>query len=134
LGAVISLEGAGMRILVVDDSKATRTIMKGMLDSAEVVEASNGSEAIDRLREEERLDLVMIDWNMPGMTGLELVQAVREQAQYDDVRLMMVTSETDSRNVLRALQAGVDEYIMKPFTKQDLMQKIELLGLTSSDG
>ena len=73
---------------------------------------------------------MLIDWNMPGLNGLELVQAVRANPAWSEVRLIMITSENDIERVQKALEAGADEYIMKPFTKDMIQEKLTLLGIT----
>jgi two-component system, chemotaxis family, chemotaxis protein CheY len=120
-----------MRAIVVDDSKAMRRILTGALKTHgfEVLEASTGKEAIERLRETGSLDLALIDWNMPEMTGIELVELVRADTGFAGMRLMMVTTETEPEQVERALVAGADEYLMKPFTVETLELKLQTLGL-----
>lgn len=121
-----------MRALVIDDSRATRAIIGKILKEIgfEVHEAGNGREALDRLEAIDGFDLVMVDWNLPVMDGLEFVQRVRAQRVYDDVRLMMVTAETEREQVARALAAGANEYVMKPFSKDILVAKLNLLDVT----
>ena len=123
-----------MRALVIDDSKAVRTIIREILKGFgfDVVEAANGREALDRLREIEHADLALVDWNMPEMNGLEFVQAVRAESIYDDMPMMMVTTESDMKNMIMALESGANEYVMKPFTRDVLREKIELLGINLS--
>ena len=123
-----------MRALVIDDSRAVRSIIRGILKGFgfEVVEAANGREALDRLREIDHADLALVDWNMPVMNGLEFVQAVRADSAYDDMPLMMVTTESGMPNMILALANGANEYVMKPFTRDVLREKIELLEITLS--
>ncbi len=123
-----------MRALVIDDSRATRSIIREILKGFgfDVVEAANGREALDRLREVGRVDLALVDWNMPVMNGLEFVQAVRAESAYDAMPLMMVTTESDMTNMILALESGANEYVMKPFTRDVLREKIELLGINLS--
>jgi two-component system chemotaxis response regulator CheY len=120
-----------MRALVIDDSRAMRLIIGKILRDIEidVVEAGNGREGLERMIENPDLDLVLVDWNMPEMNGLEYIQAVRSQRDYDFVRIMMVTSETEQEQVLRALNAGANEYLMKPFTKEVLIAKLSLMDV-----
>jgi two-component system chemotaxis response regulator CheY len=117
-----------MRALVIDDSRAVRLFIRGILAElgVEVVEAGNGREGLDRLADTPA-DLVLVDWNMPVMDGLEFITAVRGRREYDSVRLMMVTTETESEQVARAMAAGANEYLMKPFTKEVLIAKLTLL-------
>ncbi len=120
-----------MRAIVVDDSKAMRRILSTALKTQgfDVIEAGTGKEAIQRLRETGSLDLALVDWNMPEMTGIELIELVRADTGFSTMRLMMVTTETEPEQVERALVAGADEYLMKPFTTEALMLKLQTLGL-----
>jgi len=117
--------------LVVDDSRATRMIIRKLLTGIgyEVVEAAHGKEALARLETASNVAVAFIDWNMPEMDGLELVSAIRRDPTRDDMRLVMVTSETELERVQAALQAGANEYVMKPFTADILKEKLALLGL-----
>jgi two-component system chemotaxis response regulator CheY len=125
-----------MRALIVDDSRAIRTIIRGILKPLgfDTIEAGHGREALERLREGGTVDLALIDWNMPEMNGYELVKALRADAANDATRLMMITTETDIADVVRALEAGANEYLMKPFTKELVMEKLALLGLGPDGG
>lgn len=124
-----------MRVLVIDDSRTLRIIIRQALAEAglDVIEAANGREGLDQLRAHDDVDLVLVDWNMPEMNGLEFVQAVRAQRSYDPVRIMMVTTETEQEQVVRALNAGANEYLMKPFTKEVLVAKLSLLDAFGGD-
>lgn len=117
--------------LIVDDSRAMRLVIGRYLRELgyEVTEAGDGQAALDALRSQvERPDIALIDWNMPLMSGLELVQAIRSEPRFSDVRVMMVTSETEGARVESALEAGADEYLMKPFTREILVEKLAVLG------
>ena len=120
-----------MRAMVLDDSRTVRLIIGKILAELgiDVVEAGNGREGLERLREHPGLELVMVDWNMPEMNGLEFIQAVRADRAYDPVRLVMVTTETEQEQVMRALDAGASEYVMKPFTKEILIAKLSMLDI-----
>lgn len=120
-----------MRVLIIDDSRAMRAILTKIMTEMgfEVVTAANGREGLQRLGEDDGIGLVLVDWNLPEMNGYEFVTAVRAESAYDDVRLIMVTTETERERVEEALQAGVDEYVMKPFTRGTLEEKLALLGL-----
>jgi two-component system chemotaxis response regulator CheY len=122
-----------MRALVIDDSGAMRAILGRILREIgfEVAEAAHGREGLARLRELGVPDLVLVDWKMPEMDGLEFVQAVRADRSLAQVRLLMVSTETEASQVARALAAGADEYVMKPFTKDSIVGKLELLGLAA---
>ncbi len=120
-----------MLALLVDDSKTTRMILGDMLRQLgfEVAEAANGREGIERLKRL-KAHLVLIDWNMPDLNGLEFVRAVRADQSYAGLHLLMVTSEEDQGQIATALKAGADEYIRKPFTKEVILEKLQRLGLT----
>jgi len=117
--------------LVVDDSRVIRTIVGQALRQLgfDTEEAGNGREGLERLREKGPPAVVMIDWNMPELNGLEMVQAIRANPAWNDVRLIMITSENELERVETALEAGADEYIMKPFTKEMIQEKLHLLGI-----
>lgn len=125
-----------MRAIVVDDSRAMRTILRKMLTEigfSEVLEAEHGRAALAALGEAgEPPALALVDWNMPEMNGLELIEAMRAERRFDRTRLMMVTSETNPRHVYDALKAGVDEYAMKPITREVIEDKLCLMGLEVS--
>jgi two-component system chemotaxis response regulator CheY len=120
-----------MRALVIDDSRTVRAIIGTILRELgmEVLEAANGREGLDQLNAPPGVELVLVDWNMPEMDGLEFVKAVRAVRAFDPVRVMMVTTETESEQVLRALDAGANEYLMKPFTREILVAKLGLLDV-----
>src|SRR6266851_7288817 len=120
-------EGEVVRALVIDDSRAMRAILGNMLRPLgyEVFEATNGREGMDRLRQLDHVDVALVDWNMPEMNGLEFVRAVRADRGRDALRLMMVTTETEMSQMVLALEAGANEYIMKPFTKEVILEKLE---------
>lgn len=118
-----------MRALVVDDSRTVRLILRKILQEmgTDVVEAGDGLEALEQLQRNPDIELVLVDWNMPVMNGLDFILAVRAQAAFDSVRIVMVTTETEGEQVARALRAGANEYVMKPFTKEVLVAKLSLL-------
>ncbi len=120
-----------MRALIVDDSRAMRLILCSILKESgyEVVEAGDGTEALQRLKENGEFQVVLVDWNMPPLNGFEFIKAVRADHAYDATPLVMVTTETEMSQVARALEAGANEYIMKPFTKETLLGKLALLGI-----
>jgi two-component system, chemotaxis family, chemotaxis protein CheY len=120
-----------VRALVVDDSSTMRSILRLTLRGAgfEVLEASNGVEALDRLDKSGTVDLVLVDWNMPEMNGYEFLCAARANHAYDRTMIVMVTTETEIVQVKVALEHGANEYIMKPFTKDAVIEKLELMGL-----
>ncbi len=118
-----------MNVLVVDDSRAMRSILSNILKQLghQTVEAGNGQEAQEKLAAGEEFDLALVDWNMPVMNGLEFVQKVRENPAHASVPIIMVTTETEQSQMAMAMQAGANEYIMKPFNKDVLAAKLELL-------
>lgn len=120
-----------MKILVVDDSKTMRLIITRTLKELghETREAGNGREAITVLKGETDWGLVMADWNMPEMNGLEMVSAVKAEEAYKALPIMMVTTETEMSNVQKAMDAGASGFIMKPFKKEAIQEK--LAGLTA---
>jgi len=119
------------KALVVDDSKTIRIIIKRILVGLgyEVCEACNGVEALKVLDCEPMVKLMLADWNMPEMNGLDLVKAVRRMPDYDSLKVLMVTTETEIEQMCQALEAGANEYVMKPFTKDILLEKLELVGM-----
>ncbi|MEL7367625.1 MAG: response regulator [Myxococcota bacterium] len=124
-----------MRALVIDDSSAMRRLIGRILSDLgfEVSEAENGSVGLAQLEQTPHpVDVALVDWNMPVMNGFEFVQAVRARPEHDKLRLMMVTTETGLVQIEQALNAGADEYVMKPFTRMELVSKLGLLGLRRS--
>lgn len=120
-----------MRALVVDDSAVIRTVLTRILAGLgfEVVSAVNGKEALEKLEVVKRPDLTLVDWNMPEMNGYEFIRAVRSDARWRDMPIMMVTTETEMEQVVRALAAGANEYLMKPFTPEMVQEKLAILGI-----
>ena len=96
----------------------------------EVCSAANGREALEMIGDQ-RLDLsvILVDWNMPEMNGLDFVKSIRADPKYAQVPLMMVTTETEIEQMYRALEAGANEYVMKPFTDEVIADKLRLLGV-----
>ena len=123
-----------MRALVVDDSRTIRAAIGRMLKELnfEVLEGRNGREALDKLKEIGTADLAMVDWNMPEMNGLEFVRAVRSDANYNSMPMVMVTTNTEMEHIALALEAGANEYIMKPFTKEMIVEKLSIVGISLS--
>ncbi|NQU06801.1 MAG: response regulator [Calditrichaeota bacterium] len=114
-----------MKILIVDDSITMRRIISNILKSAgyeDVVHAGDGNEALTKLKD---IELILTDWNMPGMDGLAFVKEVRKKSDLAKVPILMVTTEGTKDAVIDALKAGVNDYIVKPFTKSTLMEKLE---------
>jgi two-component system chemotaxis response regulator CheY len=120
-----------MKALVVDDSRAMRSILGRILrkvGAEEVHEAGDGSQAIARLEEGAVPDVALVDWNMPVMNGLELVVALRSKKEWRRIAIVMVTTESDQAQMVRALAAGAHEYLIKPFDEESLIDKLALLG------
>lgn len=124
-----------MKILVVDDSSTMRRIIKNTLNHLgykDLLEAEDGVQAWDALAANSDIGVLVTDWNMPNMNGLELVKKVRAEAKYTDMPIIMVTTEGGKGEVITALKAGVNNYIVKPFTPQVLKEKLEaVLGVSS---
>ncbi len=128
-----------MHALVVDDSRAMRRIVSGILTTLhfDTVEADNGATALAELERMTAEDIVptlaCIDWNMPVMDGLQLVSAVRADRRWREVTLMMVTTESEHGQIVRALAAGAHEYLIKPFTGDAMADKLRYLGLVPAE-
>lgn len=121
-----------MKALVVDDSRSMRAIVSRILTAAgvdEIVQAENGEDALAKLGEGPLPDLALVDWHMPVMDGYEFVCAVRKQAALRPMAIMMVTTESEQSQIVKALAAGATEYLIKPFTPDALTDKLALLGL-----
>lgn len=118
--------------MVIDDSKAIRMILTRSLNKLgyEVCTAGNGKEALSILdKDAPELAFFLVDWNMPEMTGIEFIQRVRTLPSYTHVPLMMVTTETEASQMLKAFEAGANEYVMKPFTEEIIEAKLRLMGV-----
>lgn len=120
-----------MRALVIDDSHAVRMIIGQILRELgmDVLESANGLEALEQMRCNPDVELLLVDWNMPHMNGFDFVRAVRCDPAYDAVRILMVTSESQAGHVNQALNAGANEYLMKPFNKDVLVAKLNLMDV-----
>ena len=120
-----------MQALVIDDSRAVRLLVGKILreQGFEVHEAGNGQLGLEQLQENPEISLILVDWNMPVMDGLEFIKTVRQSRLWDSLRIVMVTTETESEQVQRAMTAGANEYVMKPFTSEVLVAKLSLLGV-----
>ena len=120
-----------LHALIVDDSSTIRTILSSQLEQLgfETVGAASGEEALSVLRQGYLPELVVADWNMPIMSGLELVAAIRSDPELNDLKILMVTSQSSLDQIAAALDAGADEYLFKPFDEDMLRQKLEIMGL-----
>ncbi len=116
-----------IKVLIVDDMATMRRIIKSLLEQLgfkNIDEAEDGAVALEKLKKG-KYDLVITDWNMPNMTGLELVQEIRKDPQLKDIPVLMVTAEAKKENVIAAIKAGVNNYVVKPFTAETLKEKLE---------
>ena len=119
-----------MRALVIDDSSAMRALLRRLLRDLgfDVTEAPDVSTALERLRPGGLPDLALVDWNLPGGSGIDFVRAVRVDPGQRGLRILMITTEVGPEQVRRALDAGAQEYLMKPFTGESLRDKLVLMG------
>lgn len=121
-----------VRALVIDDSRTMRAVLARQLQTLgyDVLQAGHGQEALDLLEEQaEPPALATVDWNMPVMDGLTFVQTVRKRPQWRGITLMMVTTESEHGQIVRALAAGAHDYLIKPFLPEAFVEKLDLLGL-----
>lgn len=117
------------KVLVVDDFLTARRIMKNILKQigfSNIVEAENGEEALKVLKKD-GIDLVVSDWNMPVMDGLEMLKAIRADENLKAITVLMVTAEAQKDNIVDAISAGVSEYIVKPYTAKTIEEKLQKL-------
>lgn len=122
------------RALIIDDSRVARVMIAGALNALyDVTQAESAEAALDALVDADPFELVVVDWNMPGMTGVEFVRQVRMSGAYPDLKILMITTEVEAQGVLMALDAGVDEYLMKPFSREAVLEKLALLDLPCQD-
>lgn len=119
-----------MRALIVDDSATIRVYLRKVLGrfGFEVAEARNGREGLEQLHAHPGIDLVLLDWNMPVMNGIDMLQEMRAEADLNRICVMMVTTENELRQMTQALELGANEYVMKPFTPEIIGDKLALLG------
>ncbi len=119
-----------MKIITIDDSSTMRRIIKNTLQrigyGSDVLEAEDGKQALDVLSQN-KVDLIITDWNMPNMDGLTFVKKIRSMSEWNDVPIIMVTTEAAKEDILEALKSGVNNYIVKPFTPEVLKEKIEVV-------
>jgi two-component system chemotaxis response regulator CheY len=116
-----------IKILVVDDFATMRKIIKNILTQLgfkDIIEADDGSTALEILKKQ-KVDLIISDWNMPKMPGIELLKAVRSDENLKDIKFIMVTAEAQKENVVEAIKHGVNQYVVKPFTPETLKEKLE---------
>jgi two-component system chemotaxis response regulator CheY len=122
-----------MRALIVDDSRFVRGYLRGMLEQKGIAceEAGDGQAGLEHLNSGASFDLALIDWNMPVMDGLEMLEQLRASG-FGDLKVMMVTTEAENDFIERALEAGADEYLMKPFDIEALTEKLAMMGLVEA--
>ena len=120
-----------MNALIIDDSRAMRRILCGIMKGLgyATIEAGNGIEGLSQLSSNDDIEVALVDWNMPEMNGLEFVKKVRASSEYRKLKMVMVTTETEPTQMARAIMAGVDEFVMKPFTSDMLIEKLRLIGV-----
>lgn len=122
-----------MRVMIVDDAVTARLKIHHLLNElgyTEVQLAESALQALDLFPILQGLDLLFVDWNMPEMSGLQLIKHVRSLPDYQATQIIMVTTETEMGYVIEALEAGANEYIMKPFSREMLRDKLQILGLS----
>jgi two-component system chemotaxis response regulator CheY len=119
-----------MRALIVDDSRFVRSYLRGLLErkGMECSEAADGRAGLERLKEGPAFDLALVDWNMPVMGGLEMLKKLRAEG-FGEMKVMIVTTEAANEFIIRSLEAGADEFLMKPFDEEALTEKLALLGM-----
>jgi two-component system chemotaxis response regulator CheY len=120
-----------VRALIVDDSKAMRSIVGRIVREIgfETLEAANGREGLEQLKSHGDVELILVDWNMPEMNGIEFLHAVRAQPGASAFKMLMVTTASDLAHISTAMDAGANEYLMKPFTKDAMVSKLQMLGI-----
>ncbi|MEX0724965.1 MAG: response regulator [Planctomycetaceae bacterium] len=118
-------------ILIVDDSRAVRLVSRRLMSSLgfEVLEAENGEDALRVVRNNNAIDAVLLDWNMPIMDGMQFLQALRNEPLPTQPVVVMCTTENDMPRIVQAMQAGANEYIMKPFTEDIIREKLQETGV-----
>lgn len=124
-----------MRVMIVDDSRAQRMMLRRMVETLgfETEEAEHGQDALDQLQAGTAVDLMLVDWNMPVLDGLEMLKAVRKHGEFADTTIMMVSSESDPRKIARALMCGADDYLVKPVDAPMIREKLVMLGVVEPE-
>ncbi len=129
----MALGNSEMKVIIVDDfvtmRRITKTLMK-QLGYTNMVEAEDGKQALDMLQKDSSIEFVISDWNMPNMTGLELLQAVRADEKLKKLPFLMVTAEAEQENIMAAVKSGVSNYVIKPFTALTLQDKLAKVFVT----
>ena len=116
--------------LIVDDSKVIRKVSRHILESLEfsVEEACDGAEALSQCAET-MPDVILLDWNMPVMSGIEFIKLLRQREAASQPKVVFCTTENDVAHIREAIEAGADEYVMKPFDRETLLIKLQLIGI-----
>lgn len=118
-----------MKVLIVDDFATMRRIVRNVLKQigfTNMVEADNGKAALKVLKKE-KIDLIMCDWNMPEMPGIDLLKAIKSDNEFKNIPFVMVTAEAQKENIIEAVKAGVSSYIVKPFTAETVSEKLNTI-------
>jgi two-component system, chemotaxis family, chemotaxis protein CheY len=120
-----------VRALVIEDSEPIRRVLKNMMVEIgfEVTEARSGADALGRLRDGGGFDVALVDWGLPDMEGGLFVRTVRSHSEWDALRLIVVGSEAEGASLAAALDDGADEYLLRPFTKDVVADKLAFLGM-----
>jgi len=124
-----------MLAMIIDDSRAMRSILRRIVAGLdfETLEAGDGQQALDLFESGQVPDLCLVDWNMPIMDGYTFITRVRANKDWRNVTLMMVTTESEQGQIVKALAAGAHEYVIKPFTPDAIVEKLDLLGLLPAE-
>lgn len=122
-----------MKTIVIDDSRTVRKMLCGYMKALniETFEAENGCDALSRLGFEnpEDVELALVDWDMPQMTGIEFLKEVRACPEYEHLKVMMVTSHNKPEDLMQAIELGANEFLMKPFDEEMLQDKLRIIGM-----
>ncbi len=121
-----------MNVLIVDDARVIRMALRGIMQQLgwKIVEAENGKQALEQLRQHPDIDVILLDWHMPVMNGYDFLVSMRATPEHaEKPRVIMVTTEASMPSILKAISAGADEYIMKPFDIEMVQEKLDMLGL-----
>jgi two-component system chemotaxis response regulator CheY len=122
-----------MKILIVDDSRTMRTLLGSFAKNAgaEVFDAADGQIALLQIATHQPFDLVLLDWDMPVLNGLETLKILRANSSYDSMKIMMVTAQSGMESVTEAIECGASDYLMKPLNEEMFLEKLQLLELTA---
>jgi len=124
---MINFDNKSFRVLLVDDSSTMRMVIKHYLTAVGFTnfsEAEHGFEAMEILEQDSSFDIIISDWNMPGMTGFELLKRVKKDERLKSILFLMVTAEQEKEKIIDAIQAGLNGYLIKPFSPNDIRQKV----------